>query len=241
MTADARHKGGAPVSTFVLIPGGGGDTWCWHRLEPELRRRGHEAVSVDLPNEESVTLSDHIELGVAAASGHPDVVVVGHSMGAFSAPVVAEQVGARLLVLLNAMVPDPGETAGQWWESSGHAEAIAAYGAAHPDRPTPTTDLERVAEWFLNDFPADLRAEALSGGRAPNDAVFSTPFPLAAWPSIPTRAIVGRDDAFFPAEFQHRLIRDRLGIEADELPGGHLLAVSQPVVLADTLVGHLDR
>jgi alpha-beta hydrolase superfamily lysophospholipase len=34
--------------TYVLIPGAGGSAWYWHRLVPELRRRGHDAVAARL-------------------------------------------------------------------------------------------------------------------------------------------------------------------------------------------------
>ena len=33
------------------------------------------------------------------------------------------------------------------------------------------------------------------------------------------------------------LARDRLGVEADVLPGGHLIALAQPARLADYLLG----
>ena len=36
---------------------------------------------------------------------------------------------------------------------------------------------------------------------------------------------------FFPLELQRRL-----GIELDEVPGGHLVALSRPVELVDTLI-----
>jgi pimeloyl-ACP methyl ester carboxylesterase len=45
----------------------------------------------------------------------------------------------------------------------------------------------------------------------------------------------GRDDRFFPVEFQRRVVRERLGITPDEMPGGHLLALSQPEELARRL------
>ena len=40
------------------------------------------------------------------------------------------------------------------------------------------------------------------------------PWPLAQQPALPTRALVCRDDRFFPAEFLRRVTRERLGIEA---------------------------
>jgi hypothetical protein len=39
----------------------------------------------------------------------------------------------------------------------------------------------------------------------------------------------------FPAEFQRRVARERLGIEADVIDGGHMVALSHPVELAERL------
>jgi pimeloyl-ACP methyl ester carboxylesterase len=58
---------------------------------------------------------------------------------------------------------------------------------------------------------------------------------LAGWPDVPTRVVASRDDRLFPAEFQRRVATERLGITPDEVPGGHLVALGQPVALADRL------
>ncbi len=50
---------------------------------------------------------------------------------------------------------------------------------------------------------------------------------------MPTRVIAGRDDRFFPLDFQRRVARERLGAEVDEVPGGHLVALSQPAELTE--------
>lgn len=39
----------------------------------------------------------------------------------------------------------------------------------------------------------------------------------------------------FPLEFQRRVARERLGIEVDEIDGGHMVALSHPVPLAERL------
>jgi len=49
--------------------------------------------------------------------------------------------------------------------------------------------------------------------------------------------VAGSGDRFFPAGFQRQLAADRLGVEADLLPGGHLIALSQPGPLAAYLLG----
>jgi len=52
---------------------------------------------------------------------------------------------------------------------------------------------------------------------------------------VPTRFLQGRDDRFFPVEFQRRVVRERLGIALDEMAGGHFVALSRPKELADRL------
>jgi pimeloyl-ACP methyl ester carboxylesterase len=73
-----------------------------------------------------------------------------------------------------------------------------------------------------------------------SDAVFNSKCDFARWPAIPTRVLVGRDDRFFPAEFQKRVARERLGISADEIPGGHLVALSQPAELSARLIDYSE-
>jgi pimeloyl-ACP methyl ester carboxylesterase len=68
-------------------------------------------------------------------------------------------------------------------------------------------------------------------------AIFGDPWPLAAWPDVPTTVLAGRDDRFFPPELQRQVAMTRLGAEPMELPGGHLLAPSQPEALADSITG----
>ena len=52
---------------------------------------------------------------------------------------------------------------------------------------------------------------------------------------MPTRVLIGRDDRFFPVDFQRRVALERLGISADVMPGGHLVALSQPEEVATRL------
>ena len=51
--------------------------------------------------------------------------------------------------------------------------------------------------------------------------------------------IAGRDDRFLPIDFQRRVAKERLGVTVDELPGGHLVALSNPRGLANQLLGYL--
>lgn len=67
--------------------------------------------------------------------------------------------------------------------------------------------------------------------------MFGSACDFSSWPPIPVTVVTGADDRFFPAWFQQRVARDRLGVEADVLPGGHLIALAQPGPLARYLLG----
>ena len=112
--------------SFVLVPGAGGDAWYWHLVAPELQARGHEAIPVDLPAaDDRAGLSQYASAVVRAIGGRDPtrVAVVAQSLGGFTAPLVCSKIPVALLVLVNAMIPKPGETPGQWWENTGHSEA----------------------------------------------------------------------------------------------------------------------
>jgi hypothetical protein len=71
--------------------------------------------------------------------------------------------------------------------------------------------------------------------RSESASMWTDPWPLEAWPDVPTRFLLCRHDRFFPASFQRRVVRERLGIVPDEMDGGHLPALSRPKDLADRL------
>lgn len=230
------------MSRFVLIPGAGGAGWYWHRVVPLLEAAGHQAVALDLPaDDENAGLPEYADLAAAAASrdGGPGAsggtVVVAQSLGGFTAPLVCDRVPVDLLVLLNAMIPVPGETAGDWWDNTGVTPArdAAAQAGGYP----PGYDLET---YFLHDVPTEIAAAGEPYQKPEAEIAFSQPCGIKEWPAVPTRVVAGRDDRFFPAAFQRQVARDRLGLETDEVPGGHLAALSYPAELADRLLAYLS-
>jgi len=89
---------------------------------------------------------------------------------------------------------------------------------------------------ILHDVPAEVLADGGKLQRPEVDAVFGSECEFASWPDVPIKVVVGAGDRFFPAEFQRRVALDRLGIAADVLPGGHLIALAQPEALASYLL-----
>jgi pimeloyl-ACP methyl ester carboxylesterase len=220
------------MTTFALIPGAGGVSWYWHRVAPRLQAAGHAAIPIDLPgDDEAAGLPEYARLVADAIDGHDDVVLVAQSLGGFTAPLVAAAAPVHGIVLVNAMIPLPGETPDEWGERTGAPRAREE--AARARGYDPQFDM---AVYFLHDVPPEIVAAGEPYQRPESDAVFASKWDFDAWPAVPTRVVVGAEDRLFPVEFQRTVARERLGLEADVLPGGHLIALSQPAALARYLL-----
>jgi pimeloyl-ACP methyl ester carboxylesterase len=230
------------MSTFVLIPGAGGSSWYWHRLAPLLAAAGHRAITPDLPaTDPTARLHDYVTAvveSVESADDSDDFVVVGQSLGGLVAPIVADKMGAGLLVMLVAMIPSPGESGGQWWESTGQGAAATAAAIAEG---RDTNIFEDPIGTFLHDLPPDVYAQALERPVDQSDGPFIDPWPLQQWPNTATRVIAGRNDRLFPLSFMQNLSRTRLGIDPDIIDTGHLPALARPDALAELLLGYITE
>jgi pimeloyl-ACP methyl ester carboxylesterase len=213
------------MTTYALIHGAGDVGWYWHLVEAELRRRGHETISMDLPVEDdSADLLEYARAVVTAIGGRRDPVVVAQSFGGYVAPIVCAQVPARLMVLIAGMVPSPGESAEEMFANTGY----------RPERREDASDVDV----FYQDVPPALAREAIARGRRQSETPGKQPWPLAAWPEVPTRFLLCRNDRLFPAAWLRDVVRDRLGITPDEIDSGHTPALSRPLELAERLEGY---
>ncbi len=185
------------MATYALIPGAGGDPWEWHRLVPELEARGHEAIPVRLPSEDNdARWCQYAEAVVKALDDRTEVIVVAQSLGGFTAPIVCDRRPVGLLVLLNAMIPLPGETGNAWWSNTGSAAARREYHASIGLRSEQAGDDGVV---YYHDLPADLAAEAQERTwQGQSMRPMEQPWPLTVWPDVPTRILAGRHDRLFP-------------------------------------------
>ncbi|HEX3433216.1 MAG TPA: alpha/beta hydrolase [Solirubrobacteraceae bacterium] len=221
--------------TFVLIPGAGIGPRVYGATIEALHELGHEAIAPALPLDDArATPSDHADAVAAAAPRDSKLTVVAQSLGAFAGPLVAARVPVAQLILLAPMIPRPGETAGEWWANTEHEQAIGAlierFGPMREWGP------EAMAEVFLHDVDAVVIRDSERWTGAPGEGMFGEPWPLDAWPDVPTRVLVPREDRLFPPAFQRRIARERLGLEVDELAGGHVPMLSRPDELARRLV-----
>jgi len=232
----SRRAHGLHGMTYLLLPGAGGDARYWDLVADRLRARGHDVVAPDLPGPDPAAgLDTYADVAVAALGGRAGPVVVGQSMGAFTAPLVAARVPIELLVLVCPMIPAPGESAGAWWAATGHEAAYRESEARAGRDPDAPFDL---ATLFLHDVAPDVAERVLAGDREETGRSWDEPWPLEAWPAVPTRVLVGARDRLFPEAFARRVARERLGVEADVIDTGHLPALARPDELAERLVAY---
>jgi pimeloyl-ACP methyl ester carboxylesterase len=229
----------ASMATFVLIHGAGDSAWFWHLVEPQLRERGQDVVTTDLPCEDdSAGLAEYADTVVDAIGHRGNLVLVAQSYGGFTAPLVCERVPVDLMVLVAGMVPAPGEAANDYWANTGWQPA--KLDRVEQPEGMSREDAESIAT-FYHDVAPELAVEALQRARGQSETPGKEPWPLDAWPEVPTRFLLCRNDRLFPPDWMRRVVKDRLGITPDEIDGSHCVALSRPKELTDRLTAYLSQ
>ncbi len=85
-----------PDTSYLLIPGAGGDGWYWHLVVEELGRRSVEAVAVDPGADEAAGFAEYADVAVVAAGDRGRLIVVAQSMGAYVGPMLCERLPVAL-------------------------------------------------------------------------------------------------------------------------------------------------
>jgi pimeloyl-ACP methyl ester carboxylesterase len=221
-------------ATYLLLPGAGGEAWYWHLVAPLLRAQGHEVVAPDLPAaDDAAGLREYADTALDAIGDREDLIVVAQSMGAFTGPMLCDRADVRQLILVAPMIPAPGETLGAWWSNTGQGPASRRQDEAEGRDPDAEFD---VMTLFFHDVAPEVVAEAFARPEPrQSDTPWDQPWPLDAWPDVPTKVLAGRHDRLFPLEFMRRLAVERLGVEPDVIDSGHMPALSRPDELAERL------
>jgi len=227
------------VDAFVLIHGGFHGAWCWDRLLPHLNK---PALAVDLPGRgkhpapmEEVTVEACVRSVIADmdAAGLERVVLVGHSLGGATAPVVAAQIPDRVahLVLVSCILaPDGGAVIDAFPEETRElmrrrlgesAEAESEMDeATHRELLGNDMDEEEI-RWVLEHVGPDsklLFSDRASRAGLPDD--------------LPRTYLRLRRDRSVPWELQEEMIALLPGLRIEELDSGHNVMVSHPRDLA---------
>ena len=222
---------------YVLLPGAGGDSWYWHLVAPRL---GHAVLTPDLPaGDDDAGLEAYASAVVDAVGDRSGLVVVAQSLAAFTAPLLCDRLDVRMLILVAPMIPAPGETPGEWWETTGQTTARRENDLREGRDPDAPFD---VLTTFFHDVPQDVIDEAFARGEPRQSGrPFGDPWPLDSWPGVPTRVIAARHDRLLPLELVRRLTSERLGVQAEVIDSGHLPALGHPDELAARLTDQAVR
>src|SRR5690606_6905705 len=153
-----------------------------------------------------------------------------------TAPLVCARLSVRALVLVAPMIPASGESASQWWERAGQPEAQRDFALREGRDPDAEPSLD---ELFLHDLPPEPGETELRYGECQASTPVEQPWPLAAWPYVPTHVVACRHDRLLPVEFQRGIARERLSVPPDELYGGDLAILGNPGELARRLASYV--
>jgi pimeloyl-ACP methyl ester carboxylesterase len=223
---------------IALVHGSYHGAWCWDFLTPELERLGHRVVTVNLPiSDPSLGAADYARMVGAALDPKSEPMLVGHSMAGLVIPLVAASRPIKRLVFLAAFIASPGRSATD-------QRATEAIDGRVPPRTAEWTDLgddvwmigpNTATELFFHDAPAAVARWATKRLRPQAYRVFTETSPLVAWPDVESRSIVCREDRALNPEWVRSASRERLGVAAIELGGGHSPNLTRPAELAQVL------
>lgn len=219
------------VATVCLLHGNWHDGSCWESLALRLDRLGHRVLTPDLPlHDPAAGYAERARPAIEAlASTRPPVAVVGHSLAAGIAPIVAERTGAAIVIYL---CPAPtGPFAGV---DVGVAPMRRAFALPSPDEHGATVwDAEVAVQTMYARLPTDTArtfAKRLRPGSNAPDR-----YPLAGHPDLPSRLIAATEDEFFDPKWCRRVASVVLQTEPIDIVAGHFPMLEAPSELAQLI------
>jgi pimeloyl-ACP methyl ester carboxylesterase len=165
-------------------------------------------------------------------------VVVGHSLGGLTIPLVAARRPVRALVYLCALVPIPGLSLVEQVRAEpetfvpGYWAGIEATADRRASR---WIDFAVARERLYGDCAEAEARWAFDRLRPQANAPDRVPCPLAALPDVASASIVCARDAIVTPAWSRHVARERLGVAPVELAGDHSPFLSRPAELAALL------
>ena len=226
------------MSEVLLIHGACHGAWCWDAVASFLSEAGHQPISVDLPcDDPNAGLSEYAETAIAAVPPRTkDLIVVGHSLGGLSAPLVAAKSKTRRLVFVAGIIGSPGMS-------------LADLATVDGDRdgPLEKNDLEfDESGLFRFSRPGAMRVlfhdcEPAAAERALaklrlQKSMWNQVANFDDWRAEEIVSIVCREDRVVSPSWGERVSKERLGVDAIVLAGGHSPWLSRPSELTGLLI-----
>lgn len=241
--AGLRRSGRNPdystgMTTFGLVHGAFHGSWCWERLTDVLEARGHRVLTVDLPcDDPEAGASEYADAAVEAFSAAPDdIVLVGHSLGGLTIPVIATRRPVSKLVFLCAMLPRPGRMHDEVMREEPDMTLSGPEGGSYTGADGATRwSPEAAAAYFFADCPPDVTEWAAQRLRGQFWKISKELTPLRAWPGVPCSAVIGSHDPVINPDWSRRVTPRVLGVSPIEIDCGHSPFLSAPALLADAI------
>ena len=226
-------------TTFVLVHGAFGSPAELAPTVPYLESKGHRVVNIDLPCERpDATLDDYAStVGRAMKGTSGPHILVGHSAGGATIPLVASRIAVDHLVFAAAVVPIPGQSI---FEVVGPATQTAIMSASIDNGDgTRSFDFDLLASLA----PPEQREAYLAFLRATQRKqsmwAINQPWPGAGIPDVARSYILCTEDKIIPPERQ-RAFASALGVNPIEIASEHSVFAAKPQELAgilDSLAG----
>jgi pimeloyl-ACP methyl ester carboxylesterase len=231
----AKHRDGVKP-TVVLVHGAFADATGWSGVIERLQHDGYPVIAPANPLRSLSGDSAYIKSVLGQTPG--PLVVVGHSYGgAVITNAAAGNTNVKALVYVDAFIPDVGE----------NTLALAGTDSSLPPAlefkkfpPFGANDLDIYIKKdmfhavFCADLPAKTAAIMAAAQRPTAAATGAEPTTAAAWKTIPSWALIGRQDrAITPDSL--RFMADRAGATTEEIDASHVSMISHPDVAADLI------
>jgi pimeloyl-ACP methyl ester carboxylesterase len=227
LSGSTADRPAGPALAFGLVHGGAHGAWCWRRVIEALGLAGHRGIAMDLPceDERAGALEYAAVVVDALAEVEGPVVLVGHSLGGLTVPLVAAARPVSRLIFLAALLPVPGKSLRE--QQAAEPDMLFPYSGGRPGLRQRffNTCTPEDADWGMS----RIRVQALTP--------FTETTPLEEWPAVPSSYVLCTEDRACNPAWSRRAARERLGVEAVEIEGsGHSPFLDRPAALAELLV-----
>lgn len=167
---------------------------------PYLEAKGHRVINVDLPAERAdASLEDYASAVCRAMEGTKGrLILVAHSAGGGTIPLVAQQVSVDRLVFVAAIVPLPGQSL---FDAAGPVtqEVILSVSLDNGDG-TRSFNFDLLASLVPEERRAAYLAFLRATQRSQGMQALKQPWPGKGIPAVPRSYILCTEDQIIPPE-----------------------------------------
>ena len=235
-TPASASRPSGPKPTVVLVHGAWADSSGWSEVIRRLEKDDYRVLAPANPLRSLAGDAAYLASFLAQEEG--PFVLVGHSYGgAVITNAAAGNPDVQALVYINGFVPDVGEDIlhlagdGSLIPSSIEFKGFPPFGPTDVDvyiKP------ENFRETFAGDVPKHEAAVMAITQRPLALPAAASPTTAAAWKTIPSWYLLGREDKTITPAAQ-RFMANRAGAKTHEIDASHLSMVSRPGAVVDMI------